>query len=316
MRSVLLLAGGLAACARTPTAAITWRESWEILALTEDLGLLDLRGTVANTGLLRGQGTMRLDRCFSATSALAAGRDEAPANVAISPAHDAVQIGPDSLRLESGGVWTGSISGPDGAARLQIRPSGEGLPPTSWMEGGGQWAISAPVTEGDMAGWAEAGERGGLLRGRAVVLHRGGDGVPRGGRLSAVVLGRGISAGLDAEGEGQQRWLRVDGATLDASAGAFSWQPKGRAILDFRPAAEVWISLRHPIAACSRDPLEHLFPVEQFFARLAGFGDVLGWQRYEAEIHVADQVMRASAVVLSSGERADGAPTKPTSKKP
>ena len=49
-----------------------------------------------------------------------------------------------------------------------------------------------PHSNGRTHGWFTAGRRGGIFEGKTVTLHRGGDGHPRGGRETAVILGRDV----------------------------------------------------------------------------------------------------------------------------
>ena len=52
----------LLACAGAPQDALTWREGMEFLAVLDGQGILDARITTGNTGFLRGQTRMRVDR--------------------------------------------------------------------------------------------------------------------------------------------------------------------------------------------------------------------------------------------------------------
>ena len=52
----------LAACAGAPQESLTWREHIEMIGLLDGQGVLDARITVGNTGTLRGQGRLRVDR--------------------------------------------------------------------------------------------------------------------------------------------------------------------------------------------------------------------------------------------------------------
>ena len=82
----------------------------------------------------------------------------------------------------------------------------------------GQWTVSSPISNGRTHGWFTAGRRGGIFEGKTVTLHRGGDGHPRGGRETAVILGRDVSIGLDLQADRRcsgrewvtqtSRWIR------------------------------------------------------------------------------------------------------------
>ena len=58
----------LLACNGSPSDALTWREQWEIIVITEDGGLIEGVASTGNTGMFRGEGQFRARRLFRKAS--------------------------------------------------------------------------------------------------------------------------------------------------------------------------------------------------------------------------------------------------------
>lgn len=299
--AVLLLAG----CAGRPEQSLTWRESWELLAALEDGTTLDLRAAVSNTGLLRGQGHMRLDRWSPREGPIIAALDAPPGVVSMALDRSGLRLGDAGVWASPDGSWRVEMVGAEAGATLTLTPETPALGPTTWLEGGGQWAVEAPVPGGELTGWVEAGKRGGLLRGRGVLLHRGGDGRPAGPREAAFVLGPELFVGLDRQGDGRLAWARIDGQDLDASDARLEEEADGRLVLDLRPASDLWVSLRPRPPEGYRDEYEHLLFFERPLAGWLGADSPRVLQRALAEVHNGASRRLAPALLLRVGADED-----------
>ncbi|MCK6505347.1 hypothetical protein L6R53_18425 [Myxococcota bacterium] len=269
--TTLLLAG----CGRHPTDALTWRESWEMLVITRDGGLVDARVTVSNTGLLRAQGHLQADRWSEDALPILYSRDAAPAEVQVDPARRSVHLGMDGLAQgedpAAPATWTLRARDDQASVLLHLHPLGEGAAPRqAWQAGGGQWAVEAPVPLGEVSGWFGAQERGGLVEGWGALLHRGGDGWPAGRRLTLLVAGRDVGLVLDTQGEGQLSWAQVEGEPLALGAATVELAPTlsgdagppGTSTVRFAEGVEVELRLGRAVAG-RRLLYEHLLGAEQ-----------------------------------------------------
>jgi len=185
----VLLALGSTACARAPTARVTWRETWETVALTDDGMLLDARVTIGNTGLLRGQGHLVLDFVPPSSTPLEVRRDASPAAVHQAPDGSTIHFLTDSLEMKPDAWTLVTREGYDVMdatmvlAGNLIPPGSEHpstVPPTVLVEGSRQWTVGAPIPLGTLAGAWRSAEQGGLLRGYGCTIHRSGDISPSG----------------------------------------------------------------------------------------------------------------------------------------
>lgn len=244
LRSVLAMAAGLAlaACGSAPSQRVTWRESWEWLILTSRGQIVDARVTVGNTGLLRGQGHVRLNRWMEDGAPIVYRRLWAPGQTAVFPDRSRVRLGGDRMEMERL-KWTLELHSDTTNAVVHLAPTDTlKVPPSPTLTPTGQWTTLASVAAGRASGWVEAGERGGQIDGRGVLLYRAGDGMVRGPRRTLVLLGAGVSVGIDTQGAHTLAWAHVDGEALDPS-GARLASTAGGWMAEF-PAAELVIELR------------------------------------------------------------------------
>ncbi len=261
------LALGLAAggCRQAPSEALTWSESYLLLGITDQGRVVEAEARRTNAGLLRGQGRLGVTVWVAGETPLAMARTVLPEQVRAEPGDRGLRLGEDGLwRDAAAPAWTARFASPEANARLRLEPEGVPAPaPAAWLTRLGQWTVALPVPLGDLAGWVEAEHRGGGVNGRAVLLHRGGDGVPPGGRRIAVVLGPDTSIGIVVDGDGQLAWGVLEGRRLDTRDAALS-SPEGRRwTLDLRPAEDVVIRLRAKAPAGAADLRGGLFRVER-----------------------------------------------------
>ncbi len=270
-RAAALCALGAVGCAGAASDGLRWRESWEILAVVEPGRALDARVTVGNTGLLRGQGHVRLRRWGA--DALLFDRGTAPAGVTRAPDGRRVELDGDLLWQDPDGSWSLRVRSPDLSASLRVADLGGPQPGVSAvLTEGGQWTHGPAITAGRLEGWAEAGSRGGRLRGPALVLRRGGDGPAAVPRISLGLWSEQGVVGVDVHGDSRVAWARWGGEDLDVDALQLDVAADGSGSLDLRPAADLVVRWDPPVQGGVDDPLAHLSAPERLLARGAGGG--------------------------------------------
>lgn len=287
----------LVACRGAPTDAVTWQEHWEVLGITDDGGVIDARAEVNNLGLLRGQGHMRFDRWRDDEAPVLYARDAAPGATEVNRGRDGVRVGTDTLGVGDQGAWFLRFASRDASATLRVTPrAGAPAPrPTTALVDHGQWTAEASLADGDLAGSVEAGPRGGILLGRAVVLHRGGDGVPEGPRLTALVFGAGWMVGLHEEAGERLLWGVAQGRALDLS-GTTATRLDGGGVRLEGAALRGVVKLRQPAGAT--DPLAHLLPPERWALAALGQDRVRDVSRGFAEIKLEGARVSGPALVV------------------
>lgn len=299
---IALALATLLGCRQAPTEALTWQEHWEILGITDDGGVIDGRAEIDNLGLLRGQGHLAFDRWRDEDVPILYGRDAAPGATEVSEDRDAVRVGPDTLGQGEEGAWYLRFATKEASASVRVTPRlGVLAPaPVTRLIDHGQWTVAAAVPDGDLAGWVEAGSRGGILLGRAVVLHRGGDGLPQGPRQAIFVFGDGLALGLHHEGGETLAWGSYAGEALDTAGASFVRDERGHVRLRIG-AIEGTIRPRRPQGRT--DTFAHLLGPERL--ALAAFGQLRSreLQRGFAELRIDGNTLNAPALILS--EEAD-----------
>jgi len=230
----------LVGCGASPQDALTYTEVWELLGVAGDGSVVDARVEVGNRGLLKGQGRVQVDHWPLLGEPIQYARWSAPR--ATERTGDGRKVTLDTDVLAASGelvdTWHLRARSDDANAVVQVGGRTRSIDAATTQVGGGQWSVGAPVGAGTLQGWIEAGERGGRLTGHGVVLHRGGDGLAGAERRTAVVLGDGVSIGVDEHGPVRLAWARVDGENVDVTDARVTLEA-GVVGLDFRPAADL-----------------------------------------------------------------------------
>lgn len=245
----MILLWTLWACgAGPPGSAITWRESWTILGVTDEGGAVFMEAGAHNLGLLRGQGALDLVRQLPGEGALPFRLQVAPVETRVAADHRGVALGPHYVGQDDGG-WSADLLDPDARARLRLTSVGGAPARDAWLEGGGQWRSEVSVVHGRLVGAVTADERGGPLSGWGVALHGGGDGRPALPRDLVVVAGATGSVGVEQWGAGRVAWARLDGQDLPVGDARMSLD-NGLYTIDFNPTVDLVVSARRqaPVA--------------------------------------------------------------------
>ena len=283
----------------TPTESLTWREQWEIMVLTEDGGLIEGTATVGNTGMFRGAGHFRARRWFKGDAPILFEMDGGKADVDVGKTHDSVRIGSALIgRFEDGEHWSMRFSHEEANAIVRIDPGGPPPPMSTGLSGSGQWTVTSPVSNGRTHGWFTAGRRGGIFEGQAVTLHRGGDGRPEGGRETAVLLGRGVSIGVDRQADQRLAWARVGDADLPLDTVELTIRTDGSGQIDFRPTLDLVIPITPTRVGGEVDALAHLSAPEQVLAESLGLSSTRRVRRGQASFTLDGTEHRAAAVTV------------------
>ena len=247
----------LLACAGAPQDALTWRESIELLGILDGQGVLDARITIGNTGTMRGQGRLRLERWNPSNNPIRFSQHGAPQQMRRS-AEGITMVDNGLLRSSSG--WILRVVDENLSGLVELSSDAALRPEAAWLEGSRQWTVAAEAPMGSLSGWLSAGERGGAVSGVGVILHRGGDGIPALPRRAAFVLHERVNLGFDAHGSGVLQWAIIDGVEVpvddlrvDLSAASPTLE---------LPAAELRVVL-HPWAWDGwSNPMDHLTGIE------------------------------------------------------
>jgi len=283
----------------TPTDALTWREQWEIIVLTEDGGLIEGTASVGNTGMFKGAGHFRARRWFKGDSPIVFEMDGGAADVDVGKTHDSVRIGSALIgRFEDGDHWSLRFSHEEANAIIRIDPGGPPPPMATGLSNSGQWTVTSPISNGRTHGWFTAARRGGIFEGQSVALHRGGDGQPRGGRETAVILGREVSLGLDIQGEQRLIWARVGDKDLPLDTVELTIQTDGSARIDFRPTLDLVIPIVPTRVGGTIDAFAHLSPPEQALASTLGLSGQRRVRRGQATFSLDGVEHQAAAVTV------------------
>lgn len=298
MRHALSLMWAAAACA--PEQRLTWTEEWELLGLTRDGGLLDVTVAVGNTGTLRGEGRLRLDRAEPGSGRIGYTRTAGPEETTVFAERQRVEVGTDRLEAETG-RWALRIRSSDANAVVLLRPwAGVPRPADDHADApGGELRRSVPVAGGDLDGWIEAGKRGGQVEGAGLLVHRAGAGVapwPR--RALAVLGGAALIVWAEQNGPMDGGFLVVDGAT--SPLGPTTWSaPPGA--LELRSGA-LTVTLRRPRHAAPAEPtLPQLTALESLLLRGLGGPPARRAVAFQAEVALGSQSFTAPALLVEEG---------------
>jgi hypothetical protein len=235
-------------------------ESWEMLGITESGALIDVQATLGPTGMLHGQGHLRLDHLPPETTPIRHARH------VLSPVRkgDLIHFGADSLRreqIEGGELWELSVRSEDVRGTLQ-------------------------AGDGRIQGWVESMQRGGLVDAHGVMLHHVRPWAPSTPREAVFVLHRRVSIGMDSAASRDSWWARLDGIALDTTD--MRLLPiEGGWRLDTRPAADIVVDLRPTGVWNQRDPHGHLWGIERAILRLWGARRLRALAGLRAEVHGA-----------------------------
>jgi hypothetical protein len=300
--SALLALPLLLACGPHPTDSLLWREHWELLVVARDGSIVDANLSVSNTGLLRAQGHLRAARWSEGEAPIRYGRDVAPVEVSVDPQRQNMRLGWDGLRLGEDPLapdtWTYRARDTEASLLVHLRPEDGAAPLAVDTDERGAWRVEATVPAGTVNGWVSSGPRGGLVEGWGVLLHRGGDGRPQGPRTTALVMGPGLSIGLDQQGQARLSWARIDGQALPTGPATLERPRPALLRLSFPDGPEVEIRLQGKVGG--RTLLsEHLTMPEQRLLALLG-----GWQerrarRGWAKVRWQGRELVASAMVVT-----------------
>jgi hypothetical protein len=289
----------LLSCTGPPTEALGWREAWELLIMTSDGGVIEAQAVVGNTGLLRGQGHLRINRWTPGETPIQFQMSGGPADVDIDTTHKAVRVGSALMgQYELGENWTLRVASEQANAILHVDPGGPVPPMATTMGEDGQWSMTAPITRGPAHGWVTAGKRGGMVNGWAIALHRGGDGIPPVPRQAVFVISPRVSVGLDDQGETRLGWARIDDTDIPLTDLQFQRSSDGGGILDFRPAADLRIALEATGVGGIQDGFSHLYLPERWVARAAGFRATRTVTRAAATVQWQEERFQSAAMVL------------------
>ena len=289
----------LTGCSGSPTDLLTWREQWEIVVLTEDGGLIEGVASVGNTGMFRGEGQFRARRFFRNGSPILFEMDGGPADVDISRSRDSARIGSALIgRFDEGEHWTLRFSHDQANAIIRIDPGGPNPPLATTMLPSGQWTVASPISHGPTHGWFTAGRRGGMFEGSAIAFHRGGDGRPSDDRRTAVVLGPGVSIGIDIQADQRLQWARIGDEDLPLDTVSVDIATNGSTRIDFRPTVDLNIELRPTGVGARTNGYDHLLAPERWIANASNMKSDRSIDRTRGQFQFGEKIYTVSGFTL------------------
>ena len=299
---MLVGALSLAACGGERPEDLRWRDTWELLGITDDGEVVDFSFTVGNTGLLRGQGHGRLTWLSKRQGILSFRRDYAPEQVEVAAGGLSARLAGDRVgQAASGEDWSAALGHLEVAAVAHLVPEGDPAPRVQREDGRGLWGLEAVIPGARMSGWMEASQRGGMLQGHGVALHRFGDRLPVGPRQAVFVLGRDVSIGLDIQDGLTLLWAELEGRLLDPSGVRLVMEPGEPVLLDFRPELDLVVQVRRRRPRSSEALYDGLSTVEQGLLSLAGVPTHRVIQGGLAEVRYGDRRLVARGLMLEVG---------------
>ena len=234
---------------------LSWRRSVELIALTDQARVLDLRAAEGNTGVERHQAVIRLDRWLTDGAPIEYARRSRSAqtlreNGQIGVEDDLLVRGPEGVSVA---LRSGELN-----ARLLART----IEPRAERSDAGWRGAWSTVT---LDGWVEAGARGGRLHGPALLIEREGS-PPRGSRRVLFLRSANVELGLDQQGEQTTAWLRRDDEQIsDLDDLEVDLDPWGQGTIR-APSAGLHLELRLGPVRGSSALHDHLSQPEQVLA--------------------------------------------------
>jgi hypothetical protein len=266
-------------------------KSWEILSIHQDGSLLDVRFSQSNTGMIAGQGRVRLDWVPLNTTGIQYARHALPGD--IQWGSDGIWIGPDSLK-NTQGDWSLQIQSDPMNARVQIKNTLT----TPSKSSGNDWDIET-LFAGPITGVLRSGSQAPVLSGYALGVQRQGSNPPglRGTqRIGATVLGKDISIGIDQSGAQALAFAVIGGERLNATTAVLQ-KNTGGIHLDFRPATDLEVNIRPKRPHLQSDPWNHLYSVERWIAGVRFGRPVRRLRAGHAEVRLGERRINAQAVI-------------------
>lgn len=266
-------------------------QSWEILSIQQDGSLLDVRFSQSNTGMIAGQGRVRLDWVPLNTTAIQYARHALPGD--IQWGSGGIWVGPDSL-TSTQGDWSLQIQSDPMNARVQIKNTLT----TPSKSSGNDWDIKT-LFAGPITGVLRSGSQSPVLSGYALGVQRQGSNPPglRGTqRIGATVLGKDISIGIDQSGAQALAFAVIGGKRLDATTAVLQ-KNTGGIHLDFRPATDLEVNIRPKKPHLQSDPWNHLYSVERWIAGIRFGRPVRRLRAGHAEVRLGERRINAQAVI-------------------
>jgi len=297
---VLLLTLWGFGCAETPPESLTWREQWELFVVTEDGSLIEGRVVTGNTGLYRGQGRFRASRWMPGTTPIVFAMDGGPADIDIGNGHESVRVGAALLgRYEDGPHWTLRLAHEEANAIVHVDPGGPLIDLATGMNDERQWTTAVPIANGQAHGWFTAGRRGGKFEGRALALHRGGDGALGAPRAMVSAFGPEISIGFDQQGPTRSVWARIRDRVISTESVVHRVNKDGTVSLDFRPSADLMMTVVSTEVGGQFNGHDGLMLGERWVAEAVGKPAKRTVNRGRATIEFEGETLSTSGVILS-----------------
>ena len=281
-------------CAPEPEQHLMWRDSWELLGILEGGRALDASVSIGNTGLLRGQGRLRMELWEPKDAPVRFSQHTGPLAVNHAPDAGRATVGINGLALDEQ-AWSFRVADDNVNALVQLTPLSAAQPQETW--GDGPWQVTARAPIGEISGWVTAGKRGGLIRGRGLLLHRSGHAVPAPPRLGVYVMHERLSLIVDMHGPQGLAWATLDGEPLDTEGVTVDFPARGPVTVSL-PSADTTITLRRRKQRGTIDPFEHLLAAEAWIAAPLIGQPLRRLQLSQATLAQGERTLRAPALLV------------------
>ena len=289
----------LLGCSGEANPSRTWQDSWELMVLSRDNSLLDLRWTHSSTGALAGMGQARGEVAARKSGLVRFGYDAFPEEVDVLEA--GLRIGPDLIE-QTGQNWNVVVregTELDGFRDIRMTLTGDHEGAELSLDGH-DWTLSAPELSPEASGALGGGTRFTLLQGPAVLLHRYGTenpGLSGEPRDAVYIRDEGLSIAYDAVGSQALSWVVVDGQRYEGGSPLLSIDGKVWT-LDFTPELPLVAQVTARRPAMLRDPYEHLSGPEHWLLDQSGRLPRRLLRAASAELRWKDEVRTSPAMLL------------------
>lgn len=296
------LAALLAGCAAAPSSRLTWRETWDLVAATDDGLLIEARVVHTNTGLLRGQADLWVTLFPPRESTVVLHRTAPPQLVVYEPDTGSLRLAQDRL-VEEAGTWTLHVREGEQAldATVHLAARAPAIPPVTLVAGARQDLVGAPVPAGTISGAWRAGEQGGLLHGRGALIRESADTWPaaRPAPTSVHLFGSGHDAVVRIVAGRALAWVHGPEGLRRGEAADLRWEgDRLRVDLAPLPASAAIRLARRTVRI---EPWDRLLPFERLLARAAAGWPERIFERGLGELAVDGRSEPVTALVIHGG---------------
>ena len=268
----------------------TERESLELLALTDNGDIFEVRFTKGDTGIFKGQGHVRVHRWIREQTPMSYILNTSPADTNIDAT--SARFGPLKL-YKNNNSWSLYIRSEElnASATFAITTT-----PVTKTEK--DWTVEVLEQNGDFRGWASAQQRSAPINARATLVHRHGTGILTDPKETLIMFGKNFHLGIEKQGDLELIWGEWQGESLADINFEYQDSQHGRQINASNWAVNFYAT--HHLG--SDDSFEHIFAMEKWASsKLISTYQRDVFQGY-AKIKRGDEELTANAFFIYQGD--------------